>query len=107
MAVTQEIPKPYSETLLVIEMHFYAFRIHSMHKNLILCPKLCPPSFQITFHHKCLMSAWHNVIVQQCKGKKNTSKPPHRAYPHFCPSIKIKLLSKRCRLLLGANKKWC
>lgn len=71
-----------------------------------LCPELCLPSFQIAFHQKRLMSAWHNVVIQQCKWKKIRRKPPHRAYPPFCPDTEIKLLSKRCRFLPGTNKKW-
>lgn len=50
-----------------------------------ICPELNLPCLQISFHRKCLMSAWPSLVIQQLKLKKVTSKPPHTQLIHPSP----------------------
>lgn len=45
LAVTHEFPKPYSQRLLVIEMHFHAFHMPSMHKKLVFMSRIMSTIF--------------------------------------------------------------
>lgn len=63
LAGPHEFSKPYSQRLLVIEMHFYAFRMPSMHKNLIYMSRIKSTIFTNFIPSKVFDVSMPNLVI--------------------------------------------